>query len=403
LGGESLVLNIPLPVGEYAYFTVTAYDAEGKPVSVGTEDFTYTDYTKGVKKSTSISPRSLFTFTFSNSDTALTNIRFVRIFSSQNKLYNGSSTYGPFTTASGNDDPDQSNPIQAELSFDSNPNDQLVFQVIAADGKVYSGSKAVPSTGYEIGKSYDITVDVNLYTFTVASGTKVCFSPGDLGVDNGVYSFTEPFTAWGQGSTDLQLAKRVWFDYPEVNYKDIETEGHSIYGVKWRIQKSLSTSSPTPHEWDNIIGRTMKSGVSAYYRVTIPGHQYCLLLPPNETLADDIEEDLTSGTVDDYLKYIAKGFVLLMNTGKAQYWNGELLWGESEQGWYWAVWNNMSENRSRFSWTGSSTPQVSWGAPQLRLHVRYMHDVEVEPGAGGASGGTYSGFNHENRNEERTW
>ena len=403
LGETSLALNIPLPVGEYTNISITAFDdiVGGNPVSASAVSFSYTAVnTKGVKKTTDLSSQISFTFTIKNEDIVLPNVRFVRIFSSQNKLYNDTSTYGPFTVS---DDTDITNPIEASLRFDSNPSDQLVFQVIDGDGTVYSGSVNAPTSGYEIGHSYDITADVNLYTFTVASGKKVCFSPGDLGVDNDVYTFTEPFTAWGQGSTNLSLTKRVWFNYPEVYYTDIEN-GHSIYGVKWRIQKSLSTSSPTPHEWDNIIGRIMKSGVAPYYRVSIQGHQYCLLLPPNETQATDIEDDLTSGTVNNYLKYIAKGFVLLMNTGQAQYWNSELIWGEYEQGWYWAVWNNMTQNRTRFSWNGSNTPHVDWATNEWRFHVRYMHDVDIVPGSGGASGGSFdNGFNNSNGEEEFTW
>ena len=412
-GGDPLVLNIPLPVGTYTDFTVTAYDADDNPVSVGTKDFTYPDFTKGIKESTSLSPQSFFTFTFSNNGTALTNIRFVRNFSSQNKLHNDVSTYGPFTIAS---ETDLTNPIHTILNFASNPDDQLVFQVVTADGKVYSGSKAAPSTGYEEGKSYSIPVTVNLYRFTVSTSTVVCFSPGDLGVDNGVYSFTEPFTSWGHGEKSPNVTKRVWFDYSEVNHTDNETTGHSIYGIKWRIQKSLSSNASiyTPHEWDNIIGRQFNNdnnnNVKSYYRVSIPGHQYCLLLPPDETQNGDIGEDLTSGIVTDYLKYIAKGFVLLMNTGEALYWNGELIWYSSENGWYWALWNNMSTNRTFFSWDSSNTPVVSHFANQARVHARYMHDVEGAPmnfqsrGSSGILVNQFNGFTFINGNEEQhTW
>jgi hypothetical protein len=406
LGEGNLVLNIPLPTGNYAGITVRAYNdlSEGNLVKIGTVSFAYlATNTTGVKTAASLSPQIFFNFTFKNNDTELTNLRFVRIFSSKNKLYNSPSTKGPFTTARTNDETDPlSSPVQTALCFDSNPGDKLVFQVFDAEGKVYSGSIDVePSTGYVVGQTYDIPVDVNLYTFTVAAEKKVCFSPGDLGVDDGVYSFTEPFTTWGHGSSDLNLTKRVWFNHPEVNHTDIEDNGHVIYGVKWRIQKSLSTTT-TPHEWENIISRQMKSGVNPYYRVAISGHQYCLLLPPNETRADDIEDDLTSGTVNDYLKYIAKGFVLLMNTGKGV-WAHDFSWGDNEEGWYWALWKDMNTNRLRFSWTGSGVPIVYISSQQLRLHARYMHDVDVEPESGGASGGAYNGFNHSNGNEEKTW
>ena len=58
-----------------------------------------------------------------------------------------------------------------------------------------------------------------------------------------------------------------------------------------------------------IVQRSKKS------KVTIDG-KCCLLLPPDQTS----NVDLPSGTVTDYLKYIARGFVLLTKTG--YYYNG---------------------------------------------------------------------------------
>ena len=103
------------------------------------------------------------------------------------------------------------NPIEATLKFAPDADDQLAFQVVDASGKVYSGLYDVFAKGY----SSSMTVDVKAYTFTVASGKKVYFSPGDLGVDSGVYSFTEPFARWGgEGATDA--ATRVYFEGSEA-------------------------------------------------------------------------------------------------------------------------------------------------------------------------------------------
>ena len=121
----------------------------------------------------------------------------------------------------------------------------------------------------------------------------------------------------------------------------------------------------------------MKEGVQAYYRVTVSGHANCLLLPPDETQATDIGNDITSGIVTDYVKYLGKGFVLLISTGRAIDSNSGLSWGMATEGWYWALWKNMSQNRTYFYWTDESdnTPTVSWAGNQFRMRARLVHDV----------------------------
>lgn len=332
--------------------------------------------------------QSIFKFNFKDGNgDDIEHVRFVRIFSEGGHLqaqYNavtGSATYGPVTVSRDDNLPDKY--VYAGLRFDSDAaSDPIVFQVIDADGKVYSGSKNSPSTtGFVNGKFYNATVTVNLYTFTIASGNKKAyFSPGDLGVDNGVYSFTEPFTNWGYNSTNETLAKRVWFNYPEVNYTSIAT-GHEIYGVKWRIPNCPGANADQK-DWNYIVSyRTMNSGVERYYKVTIGSNQYCVLLPPDETVSSDIEADLTSGTVTNYLKYLAKGFVLLMNTNRVLMQNStpKMKWGSTtvaRQGWYWTIRNNNSSSRFYFYWTDSATPVVEWGGNQWRMHARYIRDVE---------------------------
>lgn len=383
LGGESLVLNIPLPTGTYTDLTVTAYDAitGGNPTRVGIESFAYTaSNTKAVKKATTLSNKSIFKFTFRNNNTVLSNLRFVRGFSNLNKLHNGETTYGPFTES----DSENNLPSTFEetLEFDPNPEEEdqdlFVFQVVGADGKVYSGSIDVPEGGYVAGQVYDLKIDVIAYTFTISSGKKVYFSPGDLGVDNGVYSFTEPFTTWAHGNTTAANnaasapAKRVWFDI----YHDggIITSG-SVYGISgWRSPGYVSGA----YEWNNIVNRTMNVDVAAYYRVTIPGHQYCLLLPPDETQSTDIGGDLTSGNVTDYAKYLGKGFVLLFNTNRGLISGTKWSWGSStgtfsKQGYYWSLRDNS--NRYYLETKESGVPAVSWGANRMRNHVRYVINV----------------------------
>ncbi len=393
LGQTSLTVNIPLPVGTYSRITVNAYDAisGGNVVSFDQEDFNYpADNTKAAKKSTSLTDQSIFTFTFRDADTPnkdeLGNLRFVRIFSCQNKLYNGSTTFGPYTVSSATGEADMANHVEASLKFGPNDGDQLAFQVIDANGKVYAGLYPAPTGGFAIG-SYDLTVDVKAYTFTVeTNGKKVYFSPGDLGVDSGVYSFTEPFTTWAHGNTTVYTSspygptQRVWFDQ---YYDNAVITGGSVYGITgWRSPIRSTTSFPsvgTPYEWNNLVHRpNMNSGVNPYYKVSIPGYQYCLLLPPDETQSADIGEDLTAGEVTDYAKYIGKGFVLLFNTNRATYDSkkNKFSWGgatDAKQGFYWAIYN--SSNRYYFTWPDAG-PAVDLGASRMRNHIRYVRNVQ---------------------------
>lgn len=348
----------------------------------GTGEVTISSVSGGVITTTTATMdnlQSIFRFTFTYKGSEISGIRFVRIFSSNGKLLSqydvvkGTGTYGPVTISRSDDLAD--NYVYAGLRFDANGGDQIVFQVIDANGKVYSGSKNAPASGFAVGKFYKTTVAVSLYTFTVASGKKVCFSPGDLGVDGGVYSFTDPFATWGWGNSSA--SKRVWFDYHEVNYTNIAS-GHELYGIKWRIEtwnSSYSSVTEYKYEWNNVIARTIDGGnVAAFYHVQI-GSNKCLLLPPDEATESDLE-GLTSGaTITNYVKYLAKGFVLLMNTGYANV-TSSYSWGFDQQGWYWLVRENNTSNRFYFSWSYSNTPAVSWFANQARMRVRYVHDVD---------------------------
>ncbi len=385
LGQTSLTVNIPLPVGTYSRITVNAYDAisGGNVVSFDQEDFNYTAvHTKAAKKSTSLTDQSIFTFTFrdGSTQTNLGGLRFVRVFSCQNKLYNNATTFGPYTVSSATGEADMANHVEASLKFGPDDGDQLAFQVIDANGKVYSGLYDAPTGGFTMG-AYDLTVDVKAYTFTVASGKKVYFSPGDLGVDDGVYSFTDPFVNWASGNTtaanDAAHApvKRTWFDF---HFEAGLRENASVYGINdWRIPKRLNEDTSS-YEWSYLSNsRSMKDGVNGFYRVTIPGYQYCLLLPPDETESIYIGDDLTSGTVMDYAKYLGKGFVLLFNTN-AGYYLGSWKWGgntsqvSASQGYYWTWYN--TQNRFYFTWT--TTPFCEFKANRMRNHIRYVRDVQ---------------------------
>ena len=368
LGSTELVLNIPLPVGNYTNIDVTAYDAlnEGNKLLMGTLLSYQATRAKGVKRATALGNFKI-TFKDKDSNNVIEGLRFVRIFSSNNKLHNG-----PYTISSNKNMP---NPIFANLVFDSDSEDEFVFQVIDKNGKVYSGSMDQPAEGYVSDKIYKVEASVKAYTFTVASGEdkKVYFSPGDLGVNNGVYSFTEPFTNWaGYPTSTLTTmpSQRSWFDYTEIDQAaDPATQ---LYGITWRIE----TKQGSAYEWDYIFqNRTMNSDVSRYYKVTVGGHANCLLLPPDEAVSGDIGTDLTSGTVTDYLKYLAKGFVLLMDAKRGNY-NGtkkKITWYSSYS--YWVVYDN-GKNRKYLEWSDSKNPEVFYASGnQHRMHVRLIHDA----------------------------
>ena len=373
-------------------------------VSAASSDVTISNVTAGKEITTSEADftnlQSIFKFRFrisASPDTFLGNkVRFVRVFSTRNMLqvqYNavtGAVTRGPITMSRTTNL--TSDYTYIGMRFDpklsDDPLDELVFQVVDVDGKVYSGSKIAPDGGFANGNFYTATVDVKLYTFTVASGSKVCFSPGDLGAEvvneQYVYSFTEPFTTWGHGNTTnynsatdaKAVGKRVWFDF----YFESGLENGTVYGItNWRIPKKVS-SDVASYEWNYLVNsRTMNSSVARFYKVTIPGHQYCLLLPPDETKSSDIGSDLTSGTVTDYVKYLGKGFVLLFNTNRGMYGSSSWNWGTSsssyaKQGWYWAV--NDGSNRYYFTWPDEG-PKVDWGMNRMRNHIRYVHNVTL--------------------------
>ena len=261
------MLNIPLPKPAdegYSKITVYAYDAisGGNLISFSNVDLPYSkSEIRAYKRTASLPDKSVFTFTFRDKDTQkeLSGLRFVRLLSCQNKLYNGAKTFAPYTVSSATGKADMDNPVEATLKFGANSGDQLVFQVIDASGKVYSGLYDVPA-GCSAAGDYNLTVDVKAYTFTLAADKKVYFSPGDLGVDGGVYSFTEPFASWNDSSKDQAPSKRTWFNWGEVNYTTTQGgSGHEIYGVKWRVTtgEKVGKNSFT-YELDYLINNSKR-------------------------------------------------------------------------------------------------------------------------------------------------
>ena len=117
--------------------------------------------------------QSIFKFTFINESTSaeISGVRFVRIYSDNNKLVAAydvltpaNSTYGQVVVSRNTDLAD--NYIYVALRFDANPADEIHFEVIDNAGTIYQGSKTAPAEGFANGKFYTSTVTVT----PVASG-----------------------------------------------------------------------------------------------------------------------------------------------------------------------------------------------------------------------------------------
>lgn len=283
--------------------------------------------------------QSIFKFTFQCGGNVISGIRFVRIFSSQNKLvteYNaitGAATkYGPVTVSRN----DNLTYIYAGLRFDAILSDEIVFQVVDQDGKVYSGSKAAPSGGFEIGKFYNTSVDVTSHVFSVASGKQVYIAPGNLGKygsPSSTFSFVEPFTVWFTKASNwysyqetypagTNNIKRTFFGQEETSSANDTPKAFSVYDVNnWKVLKNS--------EWNYLLlsneGRTMNGSVKKYYEIKDLSSKYCLLIPPDDATDEDVA-GLTAGSVTNninYILYLKKGFVLLTADG---YTNGKTLY-----------------------------------------------------------------------------
>ena len=299
--------------------------------------------------------QSIFRFEFKlNGTTAINNIRYVRVFSSGNKLQaqydvlTDTPTYGPVTITRSSELPDQY--IYAGLRFDTTANDPIVFQLFDADGKAYSGILNAPAEGFENGKYYLSTVPVGLDAFAVDdSGTKVSFSPGDA------KTFLEPFAGI--------MNTTYYYTRSEAN------AGTTVGGVSWRIP------SDSGYELSYILNsRKMDAGVARYYKVTI-NEMTCLLLPPDRTESSDLDGLTNGATVTDYLKYIGKGFVLLTKTS---FYKGG-AWAKSYQnpddGFY-----RVGQSKITFRFGPSTTPainnfQTGTITDDTKARVRYIHTI----------------------------
>ena len=305
--------------------------------------------------------QSIFKFTFKCGGETV-RVKYVKITSSGNKLQaqydilNGTASYAPIAVSSSM----ALSTVYVALRFSLNPDDLILFQVIDEDGKVYTGSKVAPASGFATGKFYNSTVNVICPSFSVSDTKVVYISPGNLvktdnlyTVESGNASFafeTVPFNTNGgslgynQGNPTSASA-RGYFKAEELfeNYQhNLKTfTVNDIPGWKPMTNDEF-TYLATPGSG----GRQMNAGVCRFYWV-LKGDLKGWLIPPDNITSSDIS-GLLSGSDEGYLNegvdiniLLAKGFVFLPAAGcwtseSGYAWSG-WFGAEPEKGWafYW--------------------------------------------------------------------
>lgn len=273
--------------------------------------------------------QSIFKFTFKNGSTTL-NVKSVTISSAGNKLQtqydvvNETATFSYLTVSNGT----AQSTVYAALRFTPTADDPITFLVTDENGVQYLGHKNAPSTGFDVGKFYTSTIDVTPIAFSVASGTTVVFSPGNLvktdathtvESGNATYEFeTVPFNTnggslgYGQG-TPTATSARGYFTWNEIATADETPRTFTVNGSPgWRTL--------TRSEWIYLLKtRIIIGGAERYYLVDLGDQeeQVGLLIAPDDATLEDANElnptVLTSNV--NISNYTSKGFVFLPAIG----------------------------------------------------------------------------------------
>ena len=314
----------------------TAQDGSIEKVTdAGTGIVSITGISGGVISTTSTTLenlQSIYRLTFKYGDNTL-NVRSVVITSMGGKLqtsYNvvdGSTTYGPVIASSSTSHVH----LYVALRFASNPDDNILFQVIDEDGKVYTGTKQAPADGFTNGMLYASTISVTPHVFSVSADRQVYIAPGNLGKDGSTYSFIEPYGNWGfGGGAPKEQTKTAYFSWTAANGQS------TIYGIPgWSILSSA--------EWDYLTGisnivdtkRPMNEGVERCYIVKT-SDKYGLLIPPDAATSADVAglsaySNQNPYNEANYIDYVAKGFAFLEATGGYQ-----SAWDNADQVFCWS-------------------------------------------------------------------
>lgn len=319
--------------------------------------------------------QSIFRFIFKDGTTPLENVISVVISSVDGKLVstydaqNETDTPGSVVATSS----EGRSAFYVALRFAPEASGALVFQVVTADGKVYSGSKSAPDGGYQNGKFYkDIKVAVTPHVFSVSDSKQVYIAPGNLGKDGDTYSFLLPYANWGYDSTGSpdDLTKTAYFKWK----KAVDNAPYTIYGIEdWTI---LSKD-----EWDYLTGvdeispREMNTDVERLYIVKTSGKLGVIITPDGATASD--VEGLTPYSNENkyndvnYLEYVAKGFAFLEACGG--YNSG---WSNDDQIFSWTSTEKNSTNKYFIRVRLNPNPDLQIAYGQSRYYpVRLVHTV----------------------------
>ncbi len=233
---------------------VDAATATVKIASVDGESFTTrTAYFENLQ--------SIFKFTFKDEDDNIINVKSLTILSENNKLqstYNvveETANYGGISVVCST----SQSTVYAALRFTSNPSEMILFSVIDENGKVYTGSKTSPATGFKIGRFYTSTVSVKAHTFTIAKDKKVYIPLGNLYDDGGVYRFqASPFIVSNGGYNDYNY--NDYFVKTDRSAWSSATNGITVNGIDgWYL--------PNKREWECLNqGYYASGGSSSVYR-----------------------------------------------------------------------------------------------------------------------------------------
>jgi hypothetical protein len=272
--------------------------------------------------------QSIFKFTFKDEDNNIINVKSLTILSENNKLQSSFNlveeavTYGGINVTCNT----AQSTVYVALRFTSNPSEMILFSVMDENGKVYTGSKTSPTSGFKIGRFYTSTVSVKAHTFTIAKDKKVYFALSNLYDDGGIYKFQScPWTVSDGGSNDF-------FELSVIRNTMASSENSiTVSGIEgWY--------APSDKEWEGLNeGHYGGSASQTYTRHYIDNSNYTIrpykivtdektnnifglmYLPDDFTYNEDraeleLEENYNSSTSRykknvNLFKYLAKGCV----------------------------------------------------------------------------------------------
>lgn len=274
--------------------------------------------------------QSIFKLKFVDGSTTI-KVKSVSITSVDNKLQqsydvvNNSAVYGSVTaynTASMAE-------VFIALRFTPNPSDLIIFNVIDENGKVYTGTKTAPASGFSIGKFYSSTISVTSHRFSISSSESVYFSPGNLNFEQSfiIPEYKYPITSPYESVDDCFIEGEVILSDDFINPENT-TYVNGVTG--WYLLSK--------QEWEYLLFERIIDGgsVSPYYLVTTDsnnGGTYGMLLPPEDANSEDVSTLSADGLNNINLSiFTAKGYVFLPAAGLFMQ-NQKLLTGEA--GIYW--------------------------------------------------------------------